>query len=117
PEQTLDALVLGDETVIPVKNVSRTTVNAGVEWSDIDRFRARISGRYSGKRRDLDYVTFANDVLHPAFLVADVSFGARLTRELRADLLVSNVTDENYYEVRGYNLPGRSFSMRLTAAF
>lgn len=117
PEQALSALVFGAEVADRIKNVAETTVNAGIEWDDLRRYRARLSARYVGERRDLDFVTFSNDILQPAFMVADISIGARIARRLRADLLVSNVTDENYYEIRGYNLPGREFTVRVSAGF
>lgn len=117
PEQAFSAFSFGSRTSSRVKNVARSTVSGGVAFDDLDRFRARLSARYVGERRDLDFVTFMNDVLYPASMVADLSAGVRLTRNVRADLFVTNITDENYYEVRGYNLPGRAFSLRLTAEF
>jgi vitamin B12 transporter len=117
PEQAFGTFSFGEKTAIRVKNVAKRTITGGVAFDDLDRFRARLSARYVGERRDLDFTTFTNDVLYPAFLVADLSAGARITSTVRADLFVSNVTDENYYEIRGYNLPGRSFALRLTADF
>jgi vitamin B12 transporter len=32
-------------------------------------------------------------------------------------LRVSNLTDENYYETRGFNLPGRATNLRYTFRF
>ncbi|NJO03246.1 MAG: hypothetical protein HC880_17595, partial [Bacteroidia bacterium] len=32
-------------------------------------------------------------------------------------LQISNLTDENYYEKRGFNLPGRAFYLRYTLEF
>ena len=37
----------------------------------------------------------------------------RLPRTLQLDVLVDNVTDENFYEKRGYNLQGRTVQVRL----
>lgn len=117
PEQTLSAVVLGPEARERIDNVARTTVNAGIAWYGLRSVDLRLSGRYVGERRDLDFVSFTSDVIMPPFLTVDVAAGARLHERLRADLLVSNLTDENYYEVRGYNLPGRALSIRLTADF
>ena len=117
PEQAFGAFSFGHETAIRIKNVAKSTITGGVAFDDLDRFRARVSARYVGERRDLDFTTFSNDVLYPAFMVADVSVGARITGSVRADLFVTNVTDENYYEIRGYNMPGRAFALRLTAGF
>jgi vitamin B12 transporter len=30
---------------------------------------------------------------------------------------MNNITDENYYEKRGYNLAGRNFSVRYALSF
>jgi vitamin B12 transporter len=43
----------------------------------------------------------------------DLAQGHRFT----LGLLIANLTDENYYEVRGYPLPGRSAQLRLSVDF
>ena len=102
-----------------IKNVASANWNVGVEFDDHARFRFSALGRYVGTRRDDDFSDFSDvsDIEYPAFAVLDLSAGTRLTRRVRADVLISNVTDENYYEKRGYNLPGRALSLRLTTAF
>ena len=102
-----------------IKNVASANWNVGVEFDDHRRFRAGLLGRYVGTRLDDDFSDFSDisDVEYPPFAVLDVSGGVRLTRRVRADVQVSNVTDENYYEKRGYNLPGRALTVRLTTAF
>lgn len=120
PEQVFDAFVLGSETTTrDIQNVADATVNYGLEWDDLRRFSARVTGRYVGERIDVDFSDFSNisDIRYPAFMVLDAYAGVRLTRRYRAELLLNNVTDENYYEKRGYNLPGRSASVRLTVDF
>ena len=106
-------------TTVRIKNVASTTVNAGLEFDSRTRWRAGLTGRYVGTRTDSDFTDFSDisDIEYPPFAVLDLTLGARLTRRLRADLQVSNVTDENYYEKRGYNLPGRALLLRLTSAF
>ena len=102
-----------------IKNVASANWNVGVEYDDHARFRFSALGRYVGTRRDDDFSDFSDvsDIEYPPFAVIDLSAGTRLTRRVRADVLISNVTDENYYEKRGYNLPGRMLSLRLTTAF
>jgi outer membrane receptor protein involved in Fe transport len=102
-----------------IKNVASANWNVGVEFDDHTRFRFSALGRYVGARRDDDFSDFSDvsDIEYPPFAVLDLSAGTRLTRRVRADVLISNVTDENYYEKRGYNLPGRVLSLRLTTAF
>ena len=119
PEDAADALVFGDEGEREVLNVADHTLNYGVEWDDLRRFSARLSGRYVGERTDLDFTDFSSvaNIRYPAFMVMDASAGVRLAERYRVSLLASNLTDENYYEKRGYNMPGRSLSLRLAVDF
>jgi outer membrane cobalamin receptor len=48
-------------------------------------------------------------------MTLDLATTVRVTRSYSVALLVSNLTDENYYEKRGFNLPGRSVRLKLTA--
>ncbi len=107
------------ETDVRIKNVAAATWNVGLEYDSRSRVRAGVLGRYVGTRTDADFSDFADisDIEYPPFAVLDLTGGLRITSRLRADLQVSNVTDENYYEKRGYNLPGRAFTVRLTTAF
>jgi vitamin B12 transporter len=50
-------------------------------------------------------------------MVADLLLGSPITQRTTVELLVNNLTDENYYEKRGYSLSGRSYQVRLTASF
>lgn len=114
------ALVFSDTTArARIRNVAALTVDGALEYDDARRFVARLGGRYVGRRLDNDFSDPADfsDVEYPPFLVADLLAGVRLTPRVRADLLVNNVTDENYYEKRGYNLAGRVVQLRLTTGF
>ncbi len=102
-----------------IKNVASVNWNLGLEYDDRTRLRLGVLGRYVGTRTDNDFSDFSDisDIEYPPFAVLDLTTGLRLTRRLRADVQLSNVTDENYYEKRGYNLPGRAVTLRLTTAF
>ncbi|CAN5828431.1 TonB-dependent receptor [soil metagenome] len=102
-----------------IRNVADLTVVYGLEYDDFRRFNARFSGRYVGERLDSDFTDWRNpaDVRYPRFMVLDLVTGVRLLERYRADLLLGNLTDENYYEVRGYPLPGRSVQLRLSVDF
>lgn len=124
--QNLDArsvfsrIVLGPaSTTTRIRNVANLTATAGVEYVGAGPFSARLAGRYVGRRFDYDFSDFSDvsDILYPAFLVADLSAGVKIRERYRLDVLVDNVTDENYYEKRGYNLPGRVVRLRITAGF
>lgn len=68
------------------------------------------------RRLDTDFTDYANvsDIEYPAVMVLDLSAGVRLSTLTRVDLSLTNLTDENYYEVRGYPLAGRSVALRMS---
>jgi vitamin B12 transporter len=107
------------ETELRIKNVASATWNVGLEYDSRSRLRAGLIGRYVGTRTDADFSDFSDisDIEYPPFAVLDLTAGVRLAARLRADVQVSNLTDENYYEKRGYNLPGRALTLRLTTSF
>ena len=106
-------------TELRIKNVASANWNVGLEYDDRSRFRIGALGRYVGTRTDNDFSDFSDvsDIEYPPFAVLDLTGGVRVTRRIRADVQVNNVTDENYYEKRGYNLPGRAFTVRVSTAF
>jgi vitamin B12 transporter len=103
------------ETIAPIHNVADLTVGYGVEYDDRRRFSTRLSGRYVGERHDRDWSDWSNpgDVVYPRFMVLDLSTDYRLAGRYRVGLLIDNLTDENYFEKRGFNLPGRSLRLRV----
>jgi len=119
PEEVAGALVFGAETGQQIRNVAGATVNYGVEWDDLRRFSTRLTGRYVGGRTDQDFTDFTrvSDIEYPAFMTLDLVSTLRLADRYAVSLLVDNLTDENYYEKRGFNLPGRALRLRLTADF
>jgi vitamin B12 transporter len=120
PAQIFDALIFGPgATNTRIRNVSELSVNGGIEYDDRSRLTARLSTRYAGKRLDSDFRDAADvsDIEYPAFLVADLFAGVRIARQYSIDALITNITDENYYEKRGYNLAGRQMKLRLVVSF
>lgn len=107
----LDAYETTGDVTTDIRNVAGTTIVGGVEYDDLQRFSTRLSGRYVGERLDTDFADFANpgDVRYPEFLVMDLTAALRLAERYRLTGAVSNLFDENYYEVRGYPMPGRAF--------
>jgi outer membrane receptor protein involved in Fe transport len=106
-------------TTARIRNVASVNWNVGLEYDTRSRVRLGALGRYVGTRTDDDFSNFSDVSLieYPPFAVLDLTAGLRFSTRLRADLQVNNVTDENYYEKRGYNLPGRAVTVRLTTAF
>lgn len=118
--QVFDAFVFGDTSVVtPIRNVAALTLTSGLEYDDRRLLSGRLAGRYVGRRRDTDFSDAADvsDVEYPPFLVLDVATGVRVRERYQLTALVSNLTDENYYEKRGYNLPGRAVQLRLSVGF
>ncbi|MBW3630645.1 MAG: TonB-dependent receptor [Gemmatimonadetes bacterium] len=112
----LRAEEVAGEIETEIKNVAPLTAVFGAEFDDLHRFTARISGRYVGERFDTDFSDFSNvgDLHYPDFLVFDVTTSLKVAERYRVGVLLGNLLDENYYEVRGYNLPGRSVQVQLS---
>lgn len=102
-----------------IRNVADLTLVGGIDYDDARRFGARLAARYVGERQDTDFVDWMNpgEVLYPEFLVVDASGRLRLLDRLTLSLEMNNLLDENYYEVRGYNLPGRSLRLGAGISF
>jgi hypothetical protein len=102
----------------PVRSVANRTINAGVQFDRGERFSSRLTGRYVGNRTDDDWNSWpAAIVQYPAFVTLDWTGEIGIADRYRLGLLISNLTDENYYEVRGYPLPGRAAQVRLSVEF
>lgn len=118
-EDVVGAFVFGPAAISRIRNVAELTLGYGVEYDDGRRWTARLGGRYVGERLDSDFTDWMNvtDIVYPPFMVLDLSAGARLGERLRVDATLSNATDENYYEIRGYPLAGRAAGLRVTVDY
>lgn len=108
----------GVATETAIQNVANTNLNFGIEYGNNRNYTIRLTGRYVGQRWDTDF----NDALrplvyYPEFIVADLSGNYQFNKNHQLGLTVNNLTDENYYEKRGYNQPGRAFRVRYTYTF
>jgi vitamin B12 transporter len=45
-------------------------------------------------------------------MVVDLGAAYKFAQKHTISLLINNITDENYYEKRGFNLQGRNLSVR-----
>ncbi|MDR6198018.1 TonB-dependent receptor [Siphonobacter sp. SORGH_AS_0500] len=101
-----------------IANVAKTNVNYGLEFDNRKNLRLRLTGRYVGTRRDIDYTDALNpEIEYTPFMVVDLVAAYTLEKKHTLTLLLNNLTDENYYEKRGYNMPGRSVSLRYALQF
>jgi vitamin B12 transporter len=122
PYVTATRLLRAEETIAgatrDIRSVADLTVNYGLDFADLRRFSTRLAGRFVGGRADDDWNVWpAAELRYPRFMTLDWSADFRLARRLTLGLLVANLTDENYYEIRGYPLPGRSAQLRLSVDF
>lgn len=103
---------------VAIPNIAKANLNYGVEYNNFKNISARLSGRYTGNRWDTDFTNpLRPRVYYPEFMVFDTSIGYTFKRQHQITLMVENLTDENYYEKRGYNMPGRNFRIRYTYSF
>ncbi|MDO7873510.1 TonB-dependent receptor [Hymenobacter sp. ASUV-10] len=108
----------GTQSTRPVFNVARLSGNYGVAFDSRHGLRARLAGHYAGPRADNDFTdTRAPQVDYPAYLTLDFAAAYTLATRHTLTLQVANLTDENYYEKRGFNLPGRSWTGGYAIAF
>ncbi|MCF0040486.1 TonB-dependent receptor plug domain-containing protein [Dyadobacter fanqingshengii] len=118
---TAKELIIGSdasETTRGIQNVARNTFNYGLEYDNLKWLRLRLSGRTVGMRTDIDYTDPVNpEIEYPNYMVIDFAAAFKITENHSLTLKVANATDENYYEKRGYNLPGRAISCRYAFSF
>ena len=108
----------GKTTERGIMNVAKMNLNAGLDYDSFKGFRARLLGRYVGHRTDTDFTDAANpEIVYPEYIVLDFTTSVTLAKHHTLGVQITNLTDENYYEKRGYNLPGRSFFVRYGFSF
>ena len=116
--QDITVSAAGSETAADIQNIANSNINYGVEYGNNRNYSIRLTGRYVGQRWDTDY----NDALRPlvyysSFMTLDLAGTCNLSRHHQLGLTLANLTDENYYEKRGYSQYGRSFRLRYTYNF
>lgn len=103
----------GEDSREQIHNVADLTLNYGLEYNNAEWLSARLSGRYVGHRRDTDWNHPERPVVeYPRFMVMDFVTTYTFRDSHSLSLYVNNLTDENYYEKRGFNMPGRNFGLR-----
>lgn len=108
----------GTETTADIQNIGKSIINYGIEYGNNRNYSVRLTGRYVGQRWDTDF----NDPLRPlvyyaSFMTLDLGGTYNLTPHHQLGLTIANLTDENYYEKRGYSQYGRSIRLRYTYNF
>ncbi|WIM04775.1 MAG: TonB-dependent receptor [Candidatus Nitricoxidivorans perseverans] len=96
-ENSSDPLTVGKQ----LQRVAPHKLNLGVTYAPLDRFYARVSGRYVGDYYFNDRNT--DEARNPGHFVADAKFGWRLptggiAREAELSLAINNLFDKRYRE-------------------
>ncbi len=100
-------------------NVAMDNLRTGISFDDSKNLYASLSFRFVGDRfdRNWNYWDKYVETTYANYMVADFVTGYRFLKHHELSLSVNNLTDENYYEKRGYNMPGRSFWLRYSFKF
>lgn len=108
----------GSKTNRDIYNVADFTSTYGLEFNNLKGLDLRLSGRYVGKRKDTDFNDNRSpEIVYPEFMTIDFGAGYTYNKKHTISFLMNNITDENYYEKRGYNLAGRNFSLKYNLSF
>jgi len=99
-------------------NVATNTLRFELNFQQTKGFFAGLNARYVSDRfdRNWDYWDQLVETKYGDFIVMNFNTGYRYKNN-QLTLFVNNLTDENYYEKRGFNLPGRSFTLKYTYSF
>ncbi|OQP62625.1 hypothetical protein A3860_26810 [Niastella vici] len=108
----------GAKTAKDIYNIANLTASYGVEYNNKKGIALHINGRYVGHRKDTDFNDAKSpEIVYPEFMVVDGYAGYTFAKKHTLGVFVNNITDENYYEKRGFNLAGRNVNVRYTITF
>lgn len=117
PGDVNQALRFGNRTNTRVRNVAPLNLTTGLEFSSFGRWSGRLTSRYVGSRLDTDFIGGAvHEIIYSPHAVVDLVGGMQVNSLIRLNAEISNLTDENYYEKRGYNLPGRALKLKVSVS-
>jgi outer membrane receptor protein involved in Fe transport len=99
-------------------NVGTNTMRFDFNFQHKNGLFAGLNARYVSGRfdRNWDYWDQLVETKYADFVVMNLNMGYRYKNH-QLTLFVNNLTDENYYEKRGFNLPGRSFTLKYVYSF
>ena len=106
------------ETKHRMYNIANNMLRFELNFQHTNGLFAGINARYVNDRydRNWDYWDQLVEIKYGDFIVMNANAGYRFKNH-QFSLFVNNLTDENYYEKRGFNLPGRSFNLKYTFTF
>jgi vitamin B12 transporter len=99
-------------------NVGTNTIRFDFNFQHKNGLFAGLNARYVSGRfdRNWDYWDQLVETKYADFVVMNLNLGY-CYKNHQLTLFVNNLTDENYYEKRGFNLPGRSFTLKYVYSF
>ena len=100
------------ETGEPLVRKPKHTFSGFISYAH-KRFVVSLNMVYVGKRPDLDYTAWPQDVESPAFNTYNFSLVVPVFKGLSVFGKLTNVFDKAYEEVKGYPAPGRRFELGL----
>lgn len=118
----IDLSAATPDDVAGIRNVASTTLGYGIEYDNYKNFRARLTGRFVGARLDndfgnLDPVRRGALIEYTPYMTLDLVAAYTFQQQHTVSVRISNLTDENFYEKRGFNMPGRYAMLRYTLQF
>jgi outer membrane receptor protein involved in Fe transport len=115
---TRDGLRDSLKTTADIKNVGKVNTSFGIEYDDRSFLAARFSGRYLGERKDTEFNDPRYpDIRYPEFLIFDATGIFQVRAQTAVTMSVANLLDQNYYEKRGFNMPGRNYRIDVSQKF
>ena len=117
-------------------SVRKQNASFGLDFLAQNGFSARLNGRFMGSRFEKNFVgedfrpTLADLwteyqgqykekglLKHPKFIVWDFTMAYPVVDKVTIGFNINNILDENYTEKDGYNMPGRTFSLKASYHF
>ena len=90
------------------------TGRAQITWRPLDVLSLTGTLDHTGAQLDTDFATFSNVELD-SFTLFGAHIGYDINDNIRLSLRGENLFDEDYQEIVGFNAPGQSFLIGLTA--
>lgn len=93
--------------------VPKHKLNAGLGYNFCSQTYASLNYQYVGSRTDINFSTFQNEDLK-SFSLFDVYFSQKLIKEkVKFFASITNILNEDYFEILGYTTRGRNVNLGL----
>ena len=89
-----------------------SSANLNIDYQANKRLSFDLNLAYVGKRNDFDFST-GEKIRLASFQLLDFGSKFQITKHLKSSIQITNLLDEKYQEILGYNTRGRSFFLNL----